>query len=102
MKTTQRDRVQRAAESSPGRKPGVTRTPHSISPFRGGRGSVCRPRRGLRNIFVLLNPGLTPGATDCRRFRRLVDAGYPRAYLIALWPRFLLFSFFLFPFAFVS
>jgi hypothetical protein len=63
---------------------------------------VFRPLPGLRNVLLLLIAGLTPGATFCRRLRRLIDAGIRLADLNASWSRLLLFSFFLFPFAFAS
>src|SRR2546429_1486952 len=101
-------RVQRAAECSPGRKPGVPRTLNDDpSPVRGDRPSeseldleyFCRPLRGLNRIFAYPNPGLTPGATFYRHLRWLVEQFLPnRNRVCAIF----IFSFLLFPFSFAS
>jgi hypothetical protein len=75
--TAQRARAKRAAENSPGRKPGVTCVIKNLSPFRGDRKSFCRPLRGLCNLFLRVIPGLTPGAIFCRRLRRLLEQSIP-------------------------
>ena len=72
---------QAATECSPGRKPRVGSPQPSTSPRRGRpdgqafrmlvvKGLLCRPLRGLVPL-VLAYPGLTPGATFCRRFAAL-------------------------------
>ena len=59
-----------AAECSPGRKPGVK----IHSGFRAPQGRqtlmivIDRPLRGLGSFSKPDPPGLTPGATLCRRF----------------------------------
>ena len=109
-KSPQRARVERAAECSPGRKPGVTYLIYEPSPGRGDRTSLvlrklkdlCRPLRGLTGILSCPYPGLTPGAILCRHLRWLVEqlpprrtnSRRPRAFNIFI------FSFFLFPFSF--
>src|SRR5260370_38698975 len=95
-------RVQRAAECSPGRKPGVRIASDDLSPLRGDRDlntEFCRPLRGLAEILSYLNPGLTPGATLCRHLRWLVEQSLPRR--TKLRPPFL-FPFLRFPLSFPS
>jgi len=58
-----------AAECSPGRKPGVNGL---IKDSRAPKGRqiqnpFCRPRCRLVGLFYRVIPGLTPGATLCRR-----------------------------------
>ena len=73
MPGTSQPARERAAENSPGRKPGVTCMIKNPSPFRGDRKSFCRPLRGLAEIFVSAILGLTPGAIFCCRLRRLIE-----------------------------
>ena len=83
---TQRVRVQRAAECSPGRKPGVRPSTTERRPVRGerpavtsiGLGVFCRPLRGLKEHIRNLNPGLAPGATLCRHLRWLIVRCFPQ------------------------
>ena len=78
---TQRARLQRAAECSPGHKPGVLRAINDQSPGWGDRylemlakrAGFCRPLRGLTDRFGSLDLGLTPGATLCRHLRWLIE-----------------------------
>src|SRR5260370_6456317 len=64
--------------------------------------NTCRPLRGLTSTAPRAIPGLTPGATLCRRLRRLVEL-LTRTRLRSKRTAFsiLSFSFFLFPFSFV-
>jgi hypothetical protein len=84
-------RVPRAAECRPGRKPVVTFRTDDQSPGRSERCSlspsrnltiICRPLRGLENLFVAQSLGLAPGATVCRRLRRLVQPSIQRKTVI--------------------
>ena len=83
---TQRARVQRAAECSPGRKPGVLTAIDVLSPVRGGRylrilakrKGFWRPLRGLIGSVWSRDPGLTPVAKLCRHLRWLVERALPR------------------------
>ncbi len=103
---TQRALVRRAAESSPGRKPGGRRIVSDLSPARGDRYpetftkliSFCRPLRGLNENYYSLNHGLTPGAKLCRHLRWLVEQRlYRRRKALAIF--LFTFSFLLFPFS---
>jgi len=104
--TSQRARVQRAAECSPGREPGVANSINEPSPGRGDtvldrsferESDFCRPLRGLIRIFSYPYPGLTPGATFCRHLRWLVERSIVRQATVC---RLFVFSFLLFPFSF--
>src|SRR2546423_9824371 len=62
--------------------------------------NICRPLRGLTNIFLYRIPGLTPGATLCRRLRRLIEQLIPAGiifsaglfFLVALLPSIAIFA----------
>lgn len=56
-----------AAGCSPRREPGVGSSTATIEPRRGDR--ICAAPSGLQGsvLPINLNPGLTPGATTCRR-----------------------------------
>jgi hypothetical protein len=60
--------------------PGVslwnTRSDNFMSPVWGDRISVAR-FAGSRSLVTLI-PGLTPGATFCRRLRRLVECSFSK------------------------
>jgi len=73
-----------AAHFWPGRKPGVCDPKGIIRP--GGATEFliarvvkifCRPLKWARGSFGLAIPGLTPGATLCRRLRRLIEGSFP-------------------------
>jgi hypothetical protein len=84
-----RARDQRAAECSPGRKPGDRASEHILK--LANRATENLPRASIKAafapsgapiIFLNHNPGLTPRATHCRRLRRLVGQLVPKKTLV--------------------
>jgi hypothetical protein len=73
---------ERAAECSPGRKPGVNakkefNEPRRATEFRIGAQFLSPAKAGL-GFKENLIPGLTPGATLCRHLRWLIDRITPK------------------------
>lgn len=96
--TLQGARVQRAAELSPGRKPGVTAHKNVCEPadrgtedFRKAVSETSFAPAGAPISFSDRNSGLTPGATFYRRLRRLIETPIPNRLIArALFTFFLL------------